>query len=188
MGAQRDSLLKELHQKEMRIEKLLEEAREYRSELSLAAAREAALKIELEKNASSLRETQRKLQRKEYAAKQIEKRCKARIKREAQIRGLPKDEKDRRISVLEWVVKKICAKHSLAFKEILSLSEICGEEDPLIISCIDIEKKAPEEKKTFGRSTQLSAGKKEDLIEYLDNNGVKSMLDIKIDQTDDEPD
>lgn len=203
MGAQRDLLLREIRRKEERIEKLLQEACEYRSEISLLAAKETALRIDLDKKIASLREVEKKLQRKELALRQMERRCRAKIKRGMQSRALPEEEKDRRINMLELIIKKICIEYQLPHKEILSLVDICDTEDDSLLSssiCAvsnisttastknenGINNRLIKEKSKSQVDTNSVTDKKEDLIDYLDINGVRSMIDIKIDQTDEE--
>lgn len=166
MNDRLDELFREIHRKDGAIESLQEENRRLRRELCTLSGKLAAQERAADSQALSLQKLQLQVKRKDRALVQAEKACRARINRASLVRGSPKDAKDERILVLEWIVKEIAQQYHLPYREILALAEIAKENDPSLLALI-----APR------------PAKESDLIKYLDDHGVKSLLDIQIDET-----
>ncbi|KAI5192849.1 hypothetical protein NECID01_2107 [Nematocida sp. AWRm77] len=165
MNVRVNELLKEIHRKDEDIGRLEGENRSLRKELCSLSGKLSSVEQTVYAQSLALRQHQLQAKRKEQAISRMEKACQARIRRESVLKGVPKEEQAHRILVLEWIIKELSLQHSLPYADILSLSEICKENDSSLLALL----------RTPSKST--------DLLEYLNTNGVKSMLDIQIDDT-----
>jgi len=171
-----DKMLREIHQKDRAIINIEEELKKEKSRTCELKEEVIRLEAQLFEKDTRIRSLALQEKKRKNTIKEVEKSCRARIRRESELLKQNKNEKERRILVLEWVVEKLLKKQNLPYKEIMELTEIAEENDPAILVLLGDENAA--EKSTA----------EEDLIAYLDNNGVKSMLDIKIDRTEEDLD
>lgn len=165
MNARVNELLKEIHRKDESIGRLEEENRGLRKEVCSLSGKVSSLEQAVCALRLSLKQHQLQAKRKDQAITRIEKACQARIRRESALRSTPKEEQLQRILVLEWIIKELSLQHNLPYTDILALSEISKENDASLLALL--------------RTPSKSA----DLLEYLNTNGVRSMLDIRIDDT-----
>lgn len=165
---QRDALLKELHEKDRIISELQECGRRDRDRVSAAYKKMTELQTEIEELEKDVRSAKRGAETHEKKARSAEKRARVQIKRSLALLKEPSKTLCSRIIVLESIIKELAAQMNLPGNEIIALSEICTENDPMLKNALQ---------KTEENS------KSEDLIDYLDKHGVQSILGIDVDRS-----
>ncbi|KAI5192744.1 hypothetical protein NEMIN01_2189 [Nematocida minor] len=163
-----DALLKELHLKDAVIAELKAGSKKDKDLLNTAYKKITSLQGEIEGLKEALRKTKKAVATQERRASSMEKKARVHINRSLSVMKEPQRVAANRILVLEWIVRELSEQRNLPANEIISLSEICTENDPMLKNIL-------QEKEEEVCS--------EDLIDYLDKNGVKSILGIDIDQS-----
>ncbi|KAH9387256.1 uncharacterized protein NEMAJ01_2152 [Nematocida major] len=164
---QKDAFTKELHEKDEVISELKEASRRDRDRVSDAYRKMASLQERVHHLQEAIRAEKKAVSSHEKAARSAEKRANAQIKRALSALKEPQRLTARRLLSLEWLVLEMAKKLRLPGEEILSLAEVCPENDPALKCAIETDKEEDEDK--------------EDLIAYLDKNGVRSILGIDMD-------
>ncbi|OAG29504.1 hypothetical protein NEDG_00637 [Nematocida displodere] len=160
MDARTDALLKEIHEKDSRLSEAHVLLRSTKSKISTLTAQLEEAQKTLEEKDSIIRHLQKKLKHNDQAVIEAEKQCMARIKRESHLKRSHELDKDHKILMLEWIIREVGTAYNLPAAHILVLSNICDEGDTLIWQLI-----------------QPSNPSTPDLIEQLDNNGIKNVFD-----------
>ncbi|KAI5172774.1 hypothetical protein NEFER03_1806 [Nematocida sp. LUAm3] len=190
-----DSLLEELLKREERINELLHEASSIKRELAEASAKYVIAVRHVEQKNKEIKQATAHLLAKDAAIARTERKCSARIKRELQLRKLPMDKKDEKIICLEWIVRQLAEKLNIPPSPLLALTEICKVDDALLrillLGTRNVAGQSTEQldaRNVAGQVTPpntecLNSDTEHDLIAYLDENGIRSMLDVSIDQS-----
>ncbi|KAI5165830.1 hypothetical protein NEIRO03_1422 [Nematocida sp. AWRm78] len=163
-----DRLLKELHEKEDVIAELKENSRKERDRIGVLYKKVGALQEEIERLKELLRSTKKHLSIYERKAASAEKRGKVQTKKALSLVKEPQSTLTSRILVLESIIRELGSQLNLPVNEIIALSEICTENDPLLKNVLQ---------------NNEENDNNEDLIDYLDKNGVNSILGIEIDRS-----
>ncbi|KAI5159437.1 hypothetical protein NEAUS03_0296 [Nematocida ausubeli] len=163
-----DGLLRELHAKDEIISELKKNGRQERDRVRDLYKKVDALQEENDRLKETLRSTKRNLAVHERKAKSAERRGLVQTRK---ILGLTKEPHTaliNRVLTLEWIVRELGTQLNFPVNEIISLSEICMENDPLLRNVLQKNEE------------DINSN---DLIDYLDKNGVNSILGIEIDRS-----
>ncbi|KAI5180447.1 hypothetical protein NEOKW01_0751 [Nematocida sp. AWRm80] len=109
----------------------------------------------------------------------------SRINRQKELSKYSSAEIQNRVFVLEWIIRELTKNTQVPVEELLRISEVCKENDPILIRILNPENNNTSEDTQLNQANltdlhNLPEDTTTDLIEYLDKNGIKSMLDIKL--------
>lgn len=161
-----DALLKELHAKDRVITALKSDTKAHKERVDISHRKILDLHKEIEDLKEELRRARMCISIERRRTNNIEKKARAHINRSLSVIKEPQRAIANKVLVLEWIVRELAEQRNLPGNEIVALCDICSENDPMLKNILEGKPK------DYG-----------DLIDYLDKNGVKSLLGIDVDQS-----